>query len=121
MPVVEPTLAALPNPALRYFLATRPPFLGVTLFACLIGLATAFSTGLSIRPATAIVTVVFALAVATTKGSSSTHATCPSPAYFNSPSCPVPTFPPRALPHARTGRTPLSVSHRPYPPRPRNL
>jgi len=61
MPVLEPTLATLPNPALRYFLATRPPFLGVTLFACLIGLATAFSTGISIRPATAIVTVVFAL------------------------------------------------------------
>ncbi|MCY7389889.1 MAG: prenyltransferase [Burkholderiales bacterium] len=61
MHAAEPTLAALPNPALRYFLATRPPFLGVTLFACLIGLATAFATGVNIRPATAVVTVIFAL------------------------------------------------------------
>lgn len=61
MPVAEPTLATLPNPALRYFLATRPPFLGVTLFACLIGLATAFASGVSIRTTTAIATIVFAL------------------------------------------------------------
>lgn len=61
MHAAEPTLAALPKPALRYFLATRPPFLGVTFFACLIGLATAFATGVSIRPATAIVSVIFAL------------------------------------------------------------
>jgi 1,4-dihydroxy-2-naphthoate octaprenyltransferase len=61
MPAAEPTLATLPNPALRYFLATRPPFLGVTLFSCLIGLATAYSSGVAIHPATAIVTVVFAL------------------------------------------------------------
>lgn len=61
MPAAEPTLATLPNPALRYFLATRPPFLGVTLFACLIGLATAFASSVSIRTTTAIITIVFAL------------------------------------------------------------
>ena len=61
MHAAEPTLAALSNPALRYFLATRPPFLGVTLFACLIGLATAFASDVIIRPTTAIVTVIFAL------------------------------------------------------------
>jgi 1,4-dihydroxy-2-naphthoate polyprenyltransferase len=61
MPPAEPSLAALSNPALRYFLATRPPFLSVTLFACLIGLATAFGSGIAIHPATALVTVVFAL------------------------------------------------------------
>jgi 1,4-dihydroxy-2-naphthoate octaprenyltransferase len=57
----EPTLAALSNPALRYFLATRPPFLSVTLVACLIGLAAAFGNGVAINPATAATTVIFAL------------------------------------------------------------
>ncbi len=61
MPAVEPTLEHLPNPALRYFLATRPAFLSVTLIACLIGLATALFSGLSIAPLTAVATVVFAL------------------------------------------------------------
>ncbi len=61
MPVAEPTITALRNPVLRYFLATRPPFLAVTLYGCLIGLATAFVDGVNIRPATAIGTVVFAL------------------------------------------------------------
>lgn len=61
MPAAEPTLAALPNPALRYLLATRLPFLSVTLVACLVGLATAFWTGVPIDATTAIVTVVFAL------------------------------------------------------------
>lgn len=61
LPANEPTLAALPNPALRYFLATRPPFLTVTLIAALIGIAAAYASGVSLRPATAIVTIVFAL------------------------------------------------------------
>lgn len=61
MPALEPTLATLPNPALRYLLATRPAFLAVTLFACLIGLATAFSSGIDVHPATALATIVFAL------------------------------------------------------------
>jgi len=58
---VEPTIAALPNPVVRYFLATRPAFLGVTLVASLIGLATAYSSGLALHPATAWVTILFAL------------------------------------------------------------
>jgi len=61
MPPAEPTLAALPNPALRYLIAMRPPFLSVTLAACLIGLATAFFAGLPMHAATATLTVVFAL------------------------------------------------------------
>jgi 1,4-dihydroxy-2-naphthoate polyprenyltransferase len=58
---VEPTIAALPNPLVRYFLATRPAFLGVTLVASLIGLATAHASGLALVPATASATVLFAL------------------------------------------------------------
>lgn len=61
MPPVEPTLAALPNPLLRYFLATRPPFLSVTLVAALLGLATAWQSALPIHAAAAFVTVAFAL------------------------------------------------------------
>jgi len=57
----EPTLASLPNPLLRYVVATRPPFLSVTLVGCLLGLAVAHATGVSIDAAKAIVTVVFAL------------------------------------------------------------
>ncbi len=61
MPATEPTLAALPNPALRYFLATRPPFLTVTLIAALIGIAAAYASGVALHPATAVATIVFAL------------------------------------------------------------
>ncbi len=61
MPAAEPSLAALPNPALRFFLATRPPFLVVTMVGCLIGLATAYASGLNLVASTAVVTVVFAL------------------------------------------------------------
>lgn len=61
MQPAEPTLAALPNPLLRYLLATRPPFLSVTLFAALIGLASAYATGLPMKPIAAILTIVFAL------------------------------------------------------------
>lgn len=57
----EPTLAAFSSPALRYFLATRPAFLGVTLFACAIGLATAYYDDVGVSAATAAVTVIFAL------------------------------------------------------------
>ncbi|MGZ5276605.1 MAG: UbiA family prenyltransferase [Caldimonas sp.] len=60
MPPAEPTLAALPNPLLRYVLATRPAFLSVTLFSGLIGLATAYAGGVRIDPSTAIVSVLFA-------------------------------------------------------------
>src|SRR5574339_656895 len=57
----EPTLALLPNPVLRYFLATRPPFLTVSFFAALIGIATAYFDGVAISVETAVVSVVFAL------------------------------------------------------------
>lgn len=33
MPPAEPTVSALSNPGQRYLLATRPPFLTVTLVA----------------------------------------------------------------------------------------
>jgi hypothetical protein len=39
--LTEPTPAALPNPLARYFLATRPAFLLVTLGACLVGVTSA--------------------------------------------------------------------------------
>ncbi|MEK7875899.1 MAG: prenyltransferase [Pseudomonadota bacterium] len=61
MPPVEPTLAALANPLLRYFLATRPAFLSVTLFAALLGLAGAYHSGMSVAPLSATATVIFAV------------------------------------------------------------
>ncbi len=61
MPPVEPSLAALHNPVLRYFLATRPAFLSVTLTAVLLGFATAFQSAHTLDTATALVTMVFAL------------------------------------------------------------
>jgi 1,4-dihydroxy-2-naphthoate octaprenyltransferase len=61
MPIAEPTLSALPSPLARYFLATRPPFLLVSLGACLIGIATASASGVTIDAAKAIVTIVFAM------------------------------------------------------------
>jgi len=57
MPPVEPTLAALSNPLLRYFLATRPAFLSVTLFAALIGIGTAYYDGVPLAMWPAIITV----------------------------------------------------------------
>ena len=57
----EPSLAALPSPPLRYFLATRPAFLSVTLVACLIGLASAHAGGVTLNAASATLTIVFAL------------------------------------------------------------
>jgi 1,4-dihydroxy-2-naphthoate octaprenyltransferase len=58
---MEPTLSALPNPFLRYFAATRPAFLSVTFVGCLLGLASASSSGIAIDPALATVTLFFAL------------------------------------------------------------
>jgi 1,4-dihydroxy-2-naphthoate octaprenyltransferase len=57
----EPSLATLPNPLLRYFVATRPAFLSVTLVGVIIGLATSFHAGIAIHPATAALTLFFAL------------------------------------------------------------
>ena len=61
MTVAEPTLQALRNPLARYFFATRPAFLSVTLAACLIGLASAYYDGPAIDPLVALLTVLFAL------------------------------------------------------------
>ena len=58
---LEPTLAALPNPALRYFVATRPAFLSVTFVGCLLGLASAAASGIRLDPALATLTLFFAL------------------------------------------------------------
>ncbi|HTY98608.1 MAG TPA: prenyltransferase, partial [Rhodocyclaceae bacterium] len=60
-PPAEPTLAALPNPVLRYFAATRPAFLSVTFVGCLLGLASAKAGGMPLDPALATVTLFFAL------------------------------------------------------------
>ena len=61
MRVAEPTLAALPNPVLRYLAATRPAFLSVTLVACLLGLAVAHASGVKLALPAALLTVLFAL------------------------------------------------------------
>jgi 1,4-dihydroxy-2-naphthoate octaprenyltransferase len=63
MSAVEPTAERLTNPVVRYFLATRPPFLTASLVPCLIGLATAFHDGVAIDAATAVFTVLGALLV----------------------------------------------------------
>lgn len=57
----EPSLAALPNPVLRYFAATRPAFLSVTFVGCLLGLAAAKAGGVALQPALATLTLFFAL------------------------------------------------------------
>lgn len=61
MPHLEPTLADLPNPVLRYFAATRPAFLSVTFVGCLLGLASAHAAGMHLDPALATLTLFFAL------------------------------------------------------------
>ncbi|MBI3045748.1 MAG: prenyltransferase [Betaproteobacteria bacterium] len=61
MSSAEPTLAALPNPVARYLLATRPAFLSVTLFACLVGFGTAYFDGFALSWAKAVATLAFAL------------------------------------------------------------
>lgn len=59
--IAEPQLNAFPHAFARYFAATRPAFLSVTLIGCLIGLATAASGGLALDPVKAFLTVFFAL------------------------------------------------------------
>lgn len=61
MPPLEPTLNSLPHPLMRFFVATRPAFLSVTFVGCLLGLAAALSSGVSLSPLTATVTLLFAL------------------------------------------------------------
>jgi 1,4-dihydroxy-2-naphthoate polyprenyltransferase len=61
MPPMEPSLAALPNPVLRYFAATRPAFLSVTFVGVLVGLAAAVYSGVQVDAAQATLTMFFAL------------------------------------------------------------
>jgi 1,4-dihydroxy-2-naphthoate octaprenyltransferase len=58
---LEPTRDSLHNPLLRYFLATRPAFLAVTLVGCLLGLATSVHSGIALVPGLAAVALFFAL------------------------------------------------------------
>ena len=57
----EPAVSTLPAGPLRLFLATRPAFLSVTLFAVLIGLAAAHRDGVDVHAGAALATLVFAL------------------------------------------------------------
>ena len=59
----EPTPEKYRNPFVRYFSATRPPFLSAALVACLLGLAVAHHSGIAIDPLKAVVTVALALLV----------------------------------------------------------
>lgn len=60
--VNEPQAGAFPNVLLRWLAATRPAFLGVTLIACLIGLASAATSGVEVDALRAVTTLVLALA-----------------------------------------------------------
>lgn len=59
--LIEPSPAAFANPAKRYFAATRPAFLSVTLVGCLLGLASAYHDLHGGRPITALLTLLLAL------------------------------------------------------------
>lgn len=61
MTPIEPTPATMRNPLRRYVLATRPQFLSVTLFACVIGIGSAHASGKAIAWDTALATIVSAL------------------------------------------------------------
>ena len=61
MVTTEPTRAALTNPVLRYFLATRPQFLSITLIAALIGIASVHYSGGEVSISAAVITIIFAL------------------------------------------------------------
>ncbi len=58
---LEPSPGRLANPVLRYFLATRPAFLGITLAGCLLGFATAWHAGVAVDLPAAGITVLLAL------------------------------------------------------------
>ncbi|HRH80493.1 MAG TPA: prenyltransferase [Thiobacillaceae bacterium] len=58
---LEPTPAALANPAKRYLLATRPAFLSITLAGCLLGFATTWHAGLPFDAPAAAATLILAL------------------------------------------------------------
>ena len=59
--ILEPQISSFSNPLARYFAATRPAFLTVTLIGSLIGLATAAADGFAIDALKALLTVFFAL------------------------------------------------------------
>jgi len=59
--IEEPIRARLENPWLRYFLATRPPFLAASLVPCLIGLSTAYADSVPLQLGTALLSVLGAL------------------------------------------------------------
>lgn len=61
MQPMEPTLATMQNPLVRYFAATRPAFITASLMAALIGLAIAWHDGIAFDPLLALITVLFAL------------------------------------------------------------
>lgn len=61
MPPLEPSIQSFRNPLARYFAATRPAFLSVTLAGALIGLGTASADGVHIDGLKAFLTVLFAL------------------------------------------------------------
>jgi 1,4-dihydroxy-2-naphthoate octaprenyltransferase len=58
---LEPSLELLPNPLLRYFAATRPAFLIVTLVGSLLGVASAAAGGVRLDLTAAAVALLFAL------------------------------------------------------------
>ncbi|NTV96224.1 MAG: prenyltransferase [Thiobacillus sp.] len=57
----EPSLERLGNPFLRYFLATRPAFLTITLVGVLLGFATAWHAGVPFDVEAAALTLVLAV------------------------------------------------------------
>lgn len=57
----EPALGRLAHPAIRYFAATRPAFLSVTIVGCLLGFASAAGSGRHLDPVPATLTLFFAL------------------------------------------------------------
>ena len=57
----EPSLERLGNPLLRYFMATRPAFLTITLVGVLLGFATAWHAGVPFDVPAALVTLLLAL------------------------------------------------------------
>lgn len=61
--VHEPKPANYSTPIIRYFAATRPAFLIATLAACLLGIASAVSSGIHFQPGTAFFTLTLALLI----------------------------------------------------------
>ncbi len=62
-PVAEPARASFSNLISLYFFATRPAFLSATLVACMLGLAGAAYSGVTVQPLIAVITVLLALLV----------------------------------------------------------